>query len=372
MTPAAAMCNEFDRHMMARALELAQRGLYTADPNPRVGCVITRDERIVGEGWHRKAGEPHAEVHALEQAGGQARGATVYVTLEPCSHHGRTPPCADALVRAGVARVIAALGDPDPRVNGRGFDNLRAAGIQVQTGLLEVEARELNVGFVKRMQTGLPWTRVKIASSLDGRIALANGASRWITAEAARADVQHWRARSSAVMTGVGTVIADDPQLNVRAADIDMLGRQPRRVICDTQLRTPRDARIFQAPGRVWLFTSKTAAAPGPNAEIVSVAADARGLDLRAVLEELARRGCNEVLVEAGPTLSGRLLELGLADELLVYFAPSALGHDALPMLRLPKLQSMSARLEFEMIDIRRFGDDVRLRYRAKGARYPG
>lgn len=361
------MFTEFDRRMMTRALELAQHGLYTTDPNPRVGCVIARSDRPVGEGWHRKAGEPHAEAHALRQAGEQARGATAYVTLEPCSHHGRTPPCADALVAAGVARVVAALGDPFPLVNGGGFDKLRAAGLQVQSGLLESEARELNVGYVKRMQTGLPWVRVKIAGSLDGRTALADGTSRWITGEAARADVQHWRARSSAVMTGVGTVIADNPQLNVRAADIEMLGRQPWRVICDTQLRTPRDARIFEAPGAVWVFTSKPANAPAPGAEIISAASDANGLDLPQVLAELARRGCNEVLVEAGPTLSGRLLELGLADELLLYLAPMALGHDALPLLRLPKLKSMSERLEFEMIDIQRFGDDVRLRYRAKG-----
>jgi diaminohydroxyphosphoribosylaminopyrimidine deaminase/5-amino-6-(5-phosphoribosylamino)uracil reductase len=359
------MFTDFDRRMMTRALELAQRGLYTTDPNPRVGCVITQGERVVGEGWHRKAGEPHAEVYALEQAGAQAGGATAYVTLEPCNHHGRTPPCSNALVQAGVTRVIAALGDPNPLVNGGGFDTLRAAGIEVQAGLFEAEARELNIGFVKRMQTGLPWVRVKIAASLDGRIALANGSSRWITNEASRVDVQRWRARSSAVLTGVGTVLADDPQLNVRAADIDMLGRQLWRVVCDTRLRTPASARLLQAPG-VLLFTSQPAHTDFQNAEVVTVAAEEQGLDLREVLKALARRGCNEVLVEAGPTLNGRLLECGLVDELLVYVAPLVLGPDALAMLHLPQIESMSARREFALIAVERFGDDVRLQYRVK------
>lgn len=360
------MFSEFDQRMMTRALQLARRGLYTTDPNPRVGCVIVYREDVIGEGWHRKAGEPHAEVYALEQAGERARGATAYVTLEPCSHHGRTPPCADALIRAGIVRVVTALDDPNPLVNGGGTARLQAAGIEVAAGLLADEAYELNVGFVKRMQSGLPWVRIKLASSLDGRTALANGVSQWLTGEAARADVQHWRARSSAVLTGVNTVLADNPRLNVRAPDIEMLGRQAVRVICDSRLRTPVDARIFAEAGPVWIFASGPAAAPHANAEVIPVARDAGGLNLREVLRELARRGCNEVLVEAGPTLSGRLLELGLVDELLVYVAPLALGHDALPMLRLPELKSMSARLEFEMIDIQQFGDDVRLRYKVK------
>src|SRR4029077_1345470 len=288
----------FDRLAMQRALELAARGLATTDPNPRVGCVIAHGERIVGEGWHRRAGEPHAEVLALQAAAAQAAEATVYVTLEPCSHHGRTPPCAEALVRARVARVVYATEDPNPQVSGRGAEVLRRAGMAVEAGLCEAEARELNCGFVKRMQQGRPWVRLKLAMSLDGRSALASGASRWISGEAARADVQRWRARSSAILTGIGTVLADDPQLDVRvaAASSGHGPRQPLRVVLDGQLRTPPGARLFTAGGEVLILTamaalddaSAGAALSARGARIESVPVAEERLVLGAVLDRLA------------------------------------------------------------------------------------
>lgn len=359
------MFNEHDQALMLRALKLAQQGLYTTDPNPRVGCVIAHGDNVVGEGWHRKAGEPHAEVHALKQAGERARGATAYVTLEPCSHFGRTPPCADALISAGIKRVVAAMTDPDPRVHGQGLTKLRDAGIEVRSGLLQAQAEALNAGFIKRMRTGLPLVRVKLAASLDGRTALANGVSQWISSEAARADVQHWRARSSAVLTGVGTALADDPQLNVRAKDIEMLERQPLRVICDSQLRSPTTLRALQAPGAV-IYTT---APPQPRAEaqVIQVSADAKQqVDLTAVLRDLGKRGCNEVLVEAGATLSGRLFELRLVDELLLYVAPVLLGPDARALLQLPLIDTMNQRIELSLIEMQSIGSDVRLRYAVK------
>lgn len=356
---------ELDHAFMHRALQLAARGLNTTHPNPRVGCVIVQGSEIVGEGWHRKAGEPHAEVNALHAAGERARGATAYVTLEPCSHTGRTPPCANAVIAAGLRRVMVASGDPNPLVNGQGVARLRAAGIEVVEGLLSDEAEALNAGFNKRMREGLPFVRVKLGASVDGRTALANGVSRWITGEASRHDVQHWRARSSAILTGVGTLLADDPQLTVRANDIDMLGRQPLRVICDSQLRTPPRARAIAQPGAL-LYTTRAAAKLGA-AEVAQLAADADGrVDLHAVLRDLASRGCNEVLVEAGATLSGRLLTLQLVDELLLYVAPVLLGQDARALVTLPTLTQMSERLEFELLETLSIGDDVRLRYRPK------
>jgi diaminohydroxyphosphoribosylaminopyrimidine deaminase/5-amino-6-(5-phosphoribosylamino)uracil reductase len=354
-----------DRNMMTRALQLAERGLYTTDPNPRVGCVIAQADEIIGEGWHRKAGEPHAEVYALEAAGERARGATVYVTLEPCSHFGRTPPCADALLAAGIKRVVIASDDPDPRVNGRGIAKLRAAGIEVAEGLGATEADALNAGFIKRMRNGLPLVRVKLGASLDGRTALANGVSKWITNDASRTDVQHWRARSSAIVTGIGTVLADDPQLTVRAADIEMLGRQPLRVICDSNLQIPTAARVIQQPGSI-IYTTVTPQARG-NAEVVQVAADDHAqVDLKAVLHDLAKRGCNEVLVEAGAKLSGRLLKLQLVDELLLYLAPVLLGPDARALVNLPAITDMNERIEFELLETQAIGSDVRLRYRPR------
>ena len=353
-----------DHAHMARALELAERGLYTTTPNPRVGCVIVRDGGVVGEGWHVRAGEPHAEVHALRAAGDQARGATVYVTLEPCSHHGRTPPCADALIDAGVARVVAALRDPNPQVAGRGLALLTLAGIQVQVGLLEAEARELNVGFVSRMTRGRPWLRLKTAASLDGKTALLNGESKWITGPAARADVQRWRARSCALLTGVGTVLADDPHMNVRDLDI---GRQPLQVIVDSRLQTPPAARILAGGALIACAgaqPARRAALESAGAEILELpGADGR-VDLVALMAELARRGVSEIHGEAGATLNGALLQAGLVDEWLAYFAPLVLGHSARGLFDFPALADMADRRGFSLLDATRVGADLRLRLR--------
>ncbi|MGH8189168.1 MAG: bifunctional diaminohydroxyphosphoribosylaminopyrimidine deaminase/5-amino-6-(5-phosphoribosylamino)uracil reductase RibD, partial [Steroidobacteraceae bacterium] len=324
----SAKWTEFDRAMMRRAIELAERGRYSTQPNPRVGCVITQGERIVGEGWHRKSGEAHAEVLALDSAGAAARGGTAYVTLEPHCYQSRNPPCTDALIRAGVRRVACGALDPNPQVHGAGLKQLEAAGVQAEAGLLGDDVRELNLGFEKRIRTGRPRVRVKIAASLDGRVALANGASRWITGEAARADVQRLRAESSAVLTGIETVLADDPQLNVRDPAIDLLGRQPLRVVLDSRLRMPHAARMLEAEGAVLVFAAQEhlgsaakLAAAGVKVLAGPLAEDGR-IALGHVLEELGRRQCNDVLVEAGPTLAGQFLQLGLADELIVYLAP--------------------------------------------------
>jgi len=359
-----------DSTMMQRALDLAVRGLYITDPNPRVGCVVVKNDAVVGEGFTSPVGGPHAEVHALRAAGDAARGATAYVTLEPCSHHGRTPPCVDALIAAGVAKVVYAGADPNPLVNGAGHARLQAAGIAVLSGLHAEAAREINIGFFHRMQHGRPWVTVKLGVSLDGKVALANGVSKWITSEASRADVHRQRARSSAVMTGVNTVLADDPQLNVRASDIDMQGRTPLRVICDSQLRTPVTARVLQKPGSVVVFTTcdDENAAPLIDAgvEVLQVAADKkRGIDLHAAVQLLATRGCNELLVEAGPTLSGRLIEQGLVNELLLYMAPVVLGSQARSMLTLPDIASMNERWNFKLHECAQVESDLRLRFRA-------
>jgi len=352
---------------MARALRLAERGLLTTMPNPRVGCVIVRAGEVVGEGWHERAGEPHAEVHALRAAGEGARGATAYVTLEPCSHHGRTPPCANALIDAGVARVVASMRDPNPQVSGRGIELLTLAGIRAEIGLLEAEARELNIGFISRMTRGRPWVRLKTASSLDGKTALLNGESKWITGPAARTDVHRLRARACAVLTGVGTVLADDPTLNVR--DV-ATARQPLRVVVDSRLRIPSAARIVRddsaatlvahavdAPARRDALLQagvSTLAVPGPDGRV----------DLAALLAELAARGINEVHAEAGATLNGALLQAGLVDEWLAYFAPLALGHQARGLFDLPALDDMAGRRGFKLLDAARVGEDLRLRLR--------
>lgn len=353
-----------DHAHMARALRLAERGLHTTMPNPRVGCVIVRAGEVVGEGWHERAGEPHAEVHALRQAGDRARGATAYVSLEPCSHHGRTPPCANALIDAGIKRVVAALRDPNPQVAGRGLELLTLAGIQVQVGLLEAEARELNLGFVSRMTRGRPWLRLKTAASLDGKTALENGESRWITGEPARADVQRWRARSCAILTGVGTVLADDPRMNVR--DLE-LGRQPLKVIVDSRLSAPPAARILAGGALIACAqadSARRAALEAAGAEILELpGADGR-VDLAALLRELARRGVNEIHGEAGATLNGALLQAGLVDEWLAYFAPLALGHQARGLFDLPALADMAGRRGFKLLDAARVGEDLRLRLR--------
>lgn len=353
-----------DHAHMARALRLAEQGLYTTMPNPRVGCVIVRDGVVVGEGWHERAGEPHAEVHALRQAGDRARGATAYVSLEPCSHHGRTPPCANALIDAGVTRVVAALRDPNPQVSGRGLELLTLAGIQVQVGLLEAEARELNIGFVSRMTRGRPWLRLKTAASLDGKTALENGESRWITGEPARADVQRWRARSCAILTGVGTVLADDPRMNVRELD---LGRQPFKVIVDSRLSTPPAAQVLAGGALIacaQVDSARRAALESAGAEILELpGADGR-VDLAALSRELARRGVNEIHGEAGATLNGALLQAGLVDEWLAYFAPLVMGHQARGLFDLPALADMAGRRGFKLLDAARVGEDLRLRLR--------
>jgi diaminohydroxyphosphoribosylaminopyrimidine deaminase/5-amino-6-(5-phosphoribosylamino)uracil reductase len=362
----------FDHQMMRRALELAALGRCTSHPNPRVGCVIAQGERIVGEGWHRKWGEPHAEPLALAAAGAAARGATVYVSLEPHSYHGRTPPCTDALIRAGVKKVVCGALDANPKVHGQGVAQMQAAGVEVLTGLMEQESRELNLGFEKRMRTGVPRLVVKLAASLDGRVALANGKSQWITSVAARADVQRLRAESSAVLTGIDTVIADDPRLTVRDPAIDLLGRQPLRVVLDSKLRTPATARLLREPGETLLLTSEALAGSASAQSLQDQGAIVRGLpldaadasgriDLAHVLRELGERQCNDVLMEAGPTLSGRVLALGLADELIVYLAPKLLGPDARPLLRLPLIDSLDDGIQFDLHSTARIGPDLKL-----------
>jgi len=362
--------SDADRLSMARALQLAERGLCTTDPNPRVGCVLVRNGRIVGEGFHAIAGGPHAETLALEAAGEAARGATAYVTLEPCDHHGRTPPCSEALIEAGVARVVYALRDPDPRVSGSGEERLRRAGVAVQPGLMAEASAELNAGFVMRMQRGRPFVRVKLAMSLDGRTALANGESRWITSDLARADVQRFRARSSAVLTGIGTILADDPALTVRLPDCD---RQPWRVVLDSRLRTPSDARVINREGRVLVMGAhedparrRSLEAQGVAVEVLPAAAGGAGVDLAVALAHLARLQMNEVWVESGSTLAGALLRAGLCDELVVYVAPSLLGHDARPLLALPLLTNLESRMQFEFTDFRMIGPDLRITARPK------
>ena len=393
------MFTEFDRSAMARALALAEQGLETTHPNPRVGCVIAQGEEIVGEGWHERAGEPHAEVNALGSAGPKATGATAYVTLEPCSHHGRTPPCADALIAARVARVVFALEDPNPRVSGRGAEALRRAGVVVESGLMAAEAAELNPGFLKRMRSGRPWVRVKLAMSLDGRTALANGASQWITGPAAREDVQHWRARSSAILTGIGTVLADDPRLDVRLPDLPS-GQprpQPLRVVIDAGLQTPPGARMLTAGGTVLImaaphadkdddFAARRAQLMERGAAIEEVPASEPGLaseprqirepvleggsavttrlSLPDVLDRLGRREVNELWVEAGPRLAGALLRHALVDELIIYMAPRLLGPQARPLIEMGELHALDAAPRFIVVETRQIGDDVRLRLR--------
>ncbi|OGS98153.1 MAG: riboflavin biosynthesis protein RibD [Gallionellales bacterium RIFCSPLOWO2_12_FULL_59_22] len=357
------MLSAQDSLWMARALRLAERGLYGTSPNPRVGCVLVRGGDAVGEGWHQRAGEPHAEVHALRAAGEAAHGATAYVTLEPCSHHGRTPPCAEALIEAGVARVVVAARDPNPQVAGQGIEKLRVAGIAVECGLMEAEARELNIGFFARMARGTPWLRSKIAMSLDGRTALNNGKSQWITGDAARQDVQHWRALSCAVLTGINTVLADDARLNVRDVETE---RQPLRVVLDSRLRIPLEARVLYDGGNTLIYTAlqdeqKAALLRDLGATVVELPDGKGQVDLPAILRDLAQRGCNEVLVEAGGTLNGALLHAGLVDEIVLYLAPQLLGDMARGMARLGELTSLEQRIELEWKDVRHVGKDLRV-----------
>ena len=341
----------FDHAMMRRALELAGNGLFSTTPNPRVGCVITRDEKIVGEGWHERAGGPHAEVVALRHAG---EGGTVYVTLEPCNHQGRTPPCVDALKKAKVKRVVAAMRDPNPEA-AQGGEALEAAGIRFEHGLMENEARELNIGFVSRMTRGRPWVRLKVAATLDGRTALADGKSQWITGAEARRDAHRWRARACAILTGIGTVRADDPRLTVREVDTP---RQPLRVIIDSRLDTPPGARILQGE-KVLVFSATHG--PLPNAEVVTLPNSNKKVELPAMLEELARRGINELHVEAGFRLNGSLAREGCVDEYLLYLNPSFLGDAAQGMLDLPAFPALEKRLSLRVLSLERFGEDLRI-----------
>ena len=356
------MFSPVDREHMAEALRLAEKGLFTTTPNPRVGCVIVRDAEVVGSGWHEKTGGPHAEAMALAAAGARARGATAYVSLEPCSHHGRTPPCADALIAAGVARLVAAMQDPNAKVAGAGFSRLRAAGIAVESGLMQEEARALNVGFVSRMSRGLPWVRMKIAASLDGRTALANGASQWITGTEARRDGHAWRARACAVLTGIGTVMDDDPQLNVREVETT---RQPLKVVVDSRLQLRPSARLLQS-GRVLVATAAEDA-PGRSAledrgAEVLVLPNAQGkVDLAELVRELARREMNEVHVEAGTKLNGSLLREALVDELLLYLAPCILGDSARGMFSLPELADLAQKRLVQFDDTKAIGRDIRI-----------
>lgn len=355
-----------DHEFMARALRLAERGLNSTSPNPRVGCLVVKDGQVVAEGWHARAGENHAEVHALESAGARARGATVYVTLEPCSHHGRTPPCTAALLAAGVRRVVAAMPDPNPLVAGQGLATLQAAGVLAECGLLADAAQEINIGFVARMTRARPWLRLKLAASLDGKTALLNGASQWLTGAPARQDGHRWRARSCAILTGIGTIRHDDPQLNVRGVE-GSPGRlrQPLKVVVDSRLELPADAKVLREGGVLVAAAvddrGKAQILGQRGAEVLLLPGSRGRVDLCALFGELARRGINEVHAEAGFKLSGALLDAGLVDELLLYLAPCLIGDAARGMFDLPPLTSLAARRTLTIRDLRLLGSDLRL-----------
>ncbi|MBN6150033.1 bifunctional diaminohydroxyphosphoribosylaminopyrimidine deaminase/5-amino-6-(5-phosphoribosylamino)uracil reductase RibD [Xanthomonas sp. AmX2] len=349
-----------DHRFMAQALRLAERGAYTARPNPMVGCVIARGGEMVGEGFHQRTGGPHAEVFALQAAGERARGATAYVTLEPCAHHGRTPPCAQALIQAGVVRVVAAMRDPFPKVDGGGFAQLREAGIEVCSDFMQAQARELNRGYLSRLERGRPWLRLKLAASLDGRTGMADGESKWISGAASRQDVQRWRARAGAILTGSGTVQADDPALTVRLGE-DVAFVPPLRVVLDAQLRTLSRARVREG-GAPTLYLHAPGVRPPAlaDAEFAVAPVLAGRFDLAAVLRLLGQRGINEVQVEAGPILGGALYAAGLVDELLLYMAPLLLGEDTRPLLAGLGIGSMAQRKALQVIDTRVLGEDLR------------
>lgn len=360
-----------DFDFMARAFRLAERGLYTTMPNPRVGCLLVKDGQVIAEGWHQRAGEGHAEVNALPIAGDNARGATAYVSLEPCSHHGRTGPCSQALVDAGISRVVYAMEDPNPLVSGRGIELLRNAGIQVDGPILEDDARALNPGFVRRMERKLPYVRCKMAMSIDGRTAMASGESKWITGPKARADVQRLRARSCAIISGVGSILQDNASLTVRVDELGLpdaeaaAAKQPLRVILDSQLRTPRNALMFKQSTPILLVhngqVDEAQLKEWPEfVELIALPAKDGRIDLQALLRELANRQCNEVLVEAGANLAGSFLRRGLLDEIVIYLAPKLLGSNALPLFNLP-LDTMSAALSLKIKDVRAVGRDWRI-----------
>lgn len=370
--------SQHDTEAMAKAVQLAQRGLCTTSPNPRVGCVLSKDGQVIADGWHQQTGDKHAEIEALTQAGEYAQGATAYVTLEPCSHHGKTPPCADALIEAGVTRVVAAMVDPNPKVAGSGLKKLHDAGIDVAWGLLEEESKALNLGFIKRMLNQQPLVRLKMASSLDGRTAMASGESKWITGPAARADVQRWRAQSCAIIMGVDSVLKDDPSMTVRQAD--WLGeqpelwktqaiRQPLRVVLDSQLRIPLQAKLLQQPGSTLIATTqhgidtqadKLKQLKKQGHEII-ISPNTQHIHLPDLLHKLADRDINEALVETGPTLAGAFIQANLVDEMIFYIAPKLMGHAAKPLLQLPGLDHMSDCLQFKFKDIRQVGEDLRI-----------
>jgi diaminohydroxyphosphoribosylaminopyrimidine deaminase/5-amino-6-(5-phosphoribosylamino)uracil reductase len=357
--------SRFDHECMAQALRLARKGLFTTQPNPRVGCVIAREQRIIGQGWHRVAGGPHAEIEALADASESVKGSTVYITLEPCNHHGKTAPCVDALIKAAVERVVIASGDPNPLVNGSGVERLRATGIKVESGLMEGEANRLNPGFFKRMREGLPWVRVKAAISLDGRTALANGISKWISSAESRQDVQRWRARSSAILTGIGTVLADDPNMSVRLPEV---ARQPLRVIADRQWRTPAGSRILSGPTSSLIFGDAALEIPPSLIDqgVTCVPLDLENgrLPLRPLFGELANLEINEVQVEAGAKLCGALLAAGMVDEILLYQAPVLLGDGAAGLFAFGPLESMQDRTHLRVLETVQMGRDTRIRLR--------
>ncbi len=355
-----------DYRHMGRALQLASRGLYTTDPNPRVGCVIVREDRIVGEGWHRRAGEPHAEILALKEAGADAAGATAYVSLEPCCHDGRTPPCSDALISAGLSRVVIAMSDPNPQVAGGGIGRLQSAGIDVESGILAETAAGLNPGFSQRHLEARPFVRIKLGATLDGRTAMGGGESQWITSAEARQDAQRLRARSSAILTGIGTALKDDPSLTVRLAEAGTEPRQPLRVVVDTDLRLPPAARMLSLPGDTLIMTAckdsaRVAALEKAGAAIQHIQHADGGLDLRQIMANLAQREINEVLVEAGPSLCGSLVAADLVDEVVIYMAPSLIGDSGYGMFRLPGVSKLKDRLLLEIRSVRRVGEDLRI-----------
>ncbi|ELR65220.1 Diaminohydroxyphosphoribosylaminopyrimidine deaminase [Photobacterium marinum] len=373
------MFSSIDHAMMLRAIKLAKRGRFTTAPNPNVGCVIAHGEDIVGEGYHYQAGQPHAEVFALRAAGEKAHGATAYVTLEPCSHYGRTPPCAEALVKAQVSRVVCAMVDPNPRVAGRGIKMLRDAGIEVQIGLLEAESHQLNVGFIKRMKTGMPFVQLKLAASLDGRTALANGESKWITGPDARADVQRFRAQAGAILSTSATVLADDPSLNVRWSELgetvqnsypESSLRQPYRVVVDSQNRVTPEHRLFDLPGNIYLARTSLGDEVWPEAVeqlvVPAVGDDNQQVDLEALLRELAGKDINHIWVEAGAGLGGALLSAGLVDELILYQAPKLMGSDSRGLVDLNGLTAMTQVPELDITDVRMVGPDIRITARIK------
>ncbi|ORU93867.1 MAG: riboflavin biosynthesis protein RibD [Cycloclasticus sp. symbiont of Bathymodiolus heckerae] len=361
-----------DQRYMARAIELARNGQYSANPNPCVGCVIVQNNQIIGEGWHAKAGEPHAEIHALKQAGTEAKSAAVYVTLEPCSHHGKTPPCADALIEAGVSRVVVAMEDPNPLVAGEGIAKLRDAGLDVLVGLMEEEAVALNVTFCHKMMTGKPYIISKVAMSLDGKTAMASGESQWITGASAREDVHRLRAQSDIVLTGVGTILADNPKLTARDGLAGLQVRQPRRVILDSQLKTPCDAAIFGDDANTTILTcskeeQRILALKKKGCNVEVLAADANGhVDLQAVYTWLCNQQINSVMVEAGALLNGACLQAGIIDELVVYMSPSVLGSDARGAFSMPTITQLSDKIKLSYEQMETLGDDIKLTYMVK------